>query len=32
MGDILQIMSNIMSINIPRHNIATCHPLEQMHM
>ena len=28
MGDILQIMSNIMSINIPRHNIATCHPLK----
>ena len=28
MGDILQIMSNIMSINIPRHNIAACHPLK----
>ena len=26
MGDILQIISNIMSINIPRHNIASCHP------
>ena len=28
MGDILQIMSNIMSINIPRHNIAACHLLK----